>query len=452
MVTDSTTLKANLEKIPFSDLPKTFQDAVITTRQLGLRYLWIDSLCIIQDSQEDWERHCARMPEIYKNSTVTVAGPGAIDCTSGFLQPREKPLSSVGLEIRNGEVSGPVTLSYCGTISAFYPGLEKDSPLSNRAWVLQERLLSRRVLYFGTSFMYFECCTNARHETLHFPFQDYYQERNEAAKTSFRVEHEPSVWLQYWNQIVTTYSQAALTFPSDRLPALSGIAREIQRKIRDKYIAGLWCMDLPIGLMWFIHSSEKRSGISKEHGEGPPPYIAPSWSWASVSSGVSFCNLNYQDHVLVSPDLRILHAHTEVRGLDAFGKVQKGSLVLEGKCQSFIVRVEPHRFISDRMSFHVYSGNSQRLGEYHPDEYDIDFRGQTRTGSIPHIWFEETITLLYLGHFEGSVRQWVALAIEPIVGTEGQYRRVGLTSGSSPDFAEIGIFFDGVEKRRLEII
>jgi hypothetical protein len=74
-----------LGDIPFESLQKTFKDAVTVTHQLGFRYLWIDSLCIIQDSVADWEQECVNRIQIYQNSTVTVAGPAAANSDAGFL-------------------------------------------------------------------------------------------------------------------------------------------------------------------------------------------------------------------------------------------------------------------------------------------------------------------------------------------------------------------------------
>lgn len=188
-MTDSTTLKANLEGIPYTRLPKTFQHAVTAARELGLRYLWIDSLCIIQDSREDWERHCFVMPDIYRNAIVTIAGPAAVDCNSGFLFERPEALS-VNLKMSNGEINQLATLSLSNLRDPYYPETERHSQLSKRAWVLQERLLSSQVLYFGSYFMYFECCTNVRREYLHLPFMDDFQDKSEVTKQSFSLEQE----------------------------------------------------------------------------------------------------------------------------------------------------------------------------------------------------------------------------------------------------------------------
>lgn len=73
-----------------SDLPPLFQDAIIITRQLGLRYLWIDSLCIIQDSLRDWETEAAKMASIYQNSYVTISATDASNGSAKCLQIGEK--------------------------------------------------------------------------------------------------------------------------------------------------------------------------------------------------------------------------------------------------------------------------------------------------------------------------------------------------------------------------
>jgi hypothetical protein len=430
VITDSTTIEANMEGIPFESLPKTFQDAVTATRQLGLRYLWIDSLCIIQDSKEDWEKHCFEMPNIYKNSIVTIASPAAADCNVGFLHERPRP-KSVSLTISNGEVDQQVNLVHAKLSSPYYPETERDSPLAKRAWVLQERLLSRRILYFRSEFMYFECCTNVWREYLHYPFIDDFQVRSEVTKISFAREQNPGVWLQYWCEIVSTYSESALTFASDRLPAVSGIARELKQKLRDKYLAGLWYTDIPRGLTWYIpfYRDHKAQGYNC----GMQAYVAPSWSWASSRCGVLFCDLNYTDHVLVS-DIQLIGVDVKVGGTNTLGEVQKGVLTIRGKLQQFTVRSGPDLLVEDRQTLFVCSNKSTTLlGLYHPDEFDgFNSRNSGELAS-QHPLFEKVINFVYLGYFlskdSNRYLKWVALAVEAIVGTEDQYRRVGLAYG-----------------------
>jgi len=91
LTTTSTNLNQHLISIPLSSMPEMFQDAVIASRELGIRYLWIDSLCIIQDSVEDWELECSKMGRIYQGSIVTICAPAAPNSSSGFLGRRACP-------------------------------------------------------------------------------------------------------------------------------------------------------------------------------------------------------------------------------------------------------------------------------------------------------------------------------------------------------------------------
>jgi Heterokaryon incompatibility protein (HET) len=149
--TESSTYQKHLSGMPFKSLPKTFQDAVTVTRALDVPFLWIDSLCIIQDSIEGWENECQKMPGIYTNSVVTIAGPAAAGCRVGFLHRR--PVADQGSvhlrwQVSNSATHYDVTLqSICDRFIG--PEPEDDSALGKRAWVLQERLLSPRAVLWN---------------------------------------------------------------------------------------------------------------------------------------------------------------------------------------------------------------------------------------------------------------------------------------------------------------
>jgi hypothetical protein len=146
----------NQRKVGFQveHLPKTFQDAVELTRQLGKRYLWIDSLCIIQSldgkKTDDWKKESKRMEMVFSSAYCTLAATSAEDSHEGFLRLRQ---SSQPLQLET-EDGGRLYVSK--EVDNFFEDIEK-APLNCRGWVLQERVLSRRIIHFGAKKTYFEC-------------------------------------------------------------------------------------------------------------------------------------------------------------------------------------------------------------------------------------------------------------------------------------------------------
>lgn len=135
-----------------SELPKTFQDAVKVTRALGLSYLWIDSLCIIQsgDNGEDWKRESVQMKSVYSQAYLTIAATAAADSLSGFLNRHYQP-EYISLRDDFGQ-----RLFVSTDIDDFDSDVG-GAPLNQRAWVTQEMVLSRRTIYFSTKQMYWTC-------------------------------------------------------------------------------------------------------------------------------------------------------------------------------------------------------------------------------------------------------------------------------------------------------
>ncbi|KAF2649936.1 HET-domain-containing protein, partial [Lophiostoma macrostomum CBS 122681] len=146
--------------IAFGTLPNTFQDAVTVTRRLGIKYLWVDAMCIIQDSRDDWEIESSRMATVYKNAHVAIAADIAKDCNAHFL-PRRKSEGS-----KDEEALAKFTESDGSTFTVYgqssdgwgHPDpLESNLPLRRRAWTLQEELLASRIVHFTQNELYWEC-------------------------------------------------------------------------------------------------------------------------------------------------------------------------------------------------------------------------------------------------------------------------------------------------------
>jgi hypothetical protein len=147
--------------IEFDLLPKTFQDAIVVTRRLGVQYLWIDSLCIIQNDDDDWIRESKKMEAVFASAYCTIAATSAKDSTEGFLIPR-----SAKEYVRLQDGADSQLYVYVGTGGEIFDRDVEKGELNKRAWVLQERALSRRTIHFTTEQTYWECGSVVCCETL----------------------------------------------------------------------------------------------------------------------------------------------------------------------------------------------------------------------------------------------------------------------------------------------
>ncbi|UPK91972.1 hypothetical protein LCI18_002907 [Fusarium solani-melongenae] len=269
-----------------ADLPKTFLDAIKVARVLGIPYLWIDSLCIIQDSAEDWQHEASRMAQVYANAYVTIFADAAPDSTSGFLDPPSRdatPRFNVPFKTQDLE-EGVLHIRTRGFLAEELPfhtwttkGGKGRSKLSTRGWVFQERLLSPRTLHFSRNEMAWECrsvceceCSATSLRTL---------------RTMSVIKHflypqnidASNVQASWRSDIVPAYTQLGLTFPTDKLPAIEGLARAAGKlRSDDEYVFGLWRNSIKADLMWHIPRNGRSSNRIVDGG-------APTWSWASLT-------------------------------------------------------------------------------------------------------------------------------------------------------------------------
>jgi hypothetical protein len=157
------TYKRNIDKlkqgINVSDLPKTFQDAVSITRELGIQYLWIDSLCIIQDDENDWDMESKLMEQVFSSAYATIAASCASGTDDGFLK------AYTDRQCVTVETGSGARYYLCDAIDDFSLHVEQGE-LNKRGWVLQERALSRRTIYFTGTQSYWECGGGVRCETM----------------------------------------------------------------------------------------------------------------------------------------------------------------------------------------------------------------------------------------------------------------------------------------------
>ncbi|KAK1585449.1 heterokaryon incompatibility protein-domain-containing protein [Colletotrichum navitas] len=302
LMLDTDTMGSFLDGIAIKHLPKIFQDAIHVARELGLSYIWIDALCIIQqnDGHDDWLQELGLMESIYGNSYVNLAASSATN-VHGSLFSKPEHYSA-------GFCARVTTSEYC-TVQSFYKEnlyrkFSNGSHLATRGWTLQERLLPPRTIFFGDSGIFWECRSMTRSE--------FSPDVSRAVFNHHFLRPDNKEWP--WWQIVQDYSRSMLTNPSDRLPALAGVARRQHEATGHHYLAGMWRENLLSQLTWMV-VGERRNR---------PVWRAPSWSWMSVDSGVRCWPWLDLSHM--SKYISVSRARTEPSGLDPFGHVSSGLL------------------------------------------------------------------------------------------------------------------------------
>ncbi|CVL09042.1 uncharacterized protein FPRN_14576 [Fusarium proliferatum] len=328
-----TNFKDMKKSINANSLPVVFQQAIWIVRMLRIEYIWIDSLCIIQDSQSDWELESLQMCDYYENSFLTISTATSPNSTIPFLGPRDTRWWPAKPNLTNGSSSEDV---YAQRITSEQ---EEEGMLFTRAWTWQEAAMSSRTIYFTPSELIWECSEHVvpqryipdleaserlgfskvlsllrfslnpdmvhnidrsvgdgcadisgSENSMGIPPSGFNSANSSYASALSRTDRPNSigsdanimkyVW-DMWNDLVTSYSRRHLTFVTDKLLALSGVASRVHKITKSRYIAGIWEDNLGIGLCW--------ARASTGHHDLPTlatEYVAPSWSWASIHGAV----------------------------------------------------------------------------------------------------------------------------------------------------------------------
>ncbi|KAF5985469.1 hypothetical protein FBULB1_2898 [Fusarium bulbicola] len=338
-------LESSMEEISWEMVPKTIQDAALTTERLGIDYLWVDSFCIIQDSPDDKTLEISQMTEVYTHATLTIMAKRANNAQEGFLHKRLLPSGTSSMMIRYRNVEkGTVTLSFESALSD-----EFGTRLDTRGWVLQEYSLSRRLLTIGNWATEWSCrqeryspgnvdgwTRETKKETDPFKYNESgWREKTDTlpevghtldaiaffAAHPGRVLPRPGQWPanQTWNGLVESYTERYLSEPTDRIRAIAGLAKNLsvmyESQHGSKYAAGLWCQDLPGALLWRNSDRQKLPRPTKWQG--------PSWSWVSINSTAQ-CNFARR-----SPCKEVEDLNCELVSPEApFGELKEGGAVL----------------------------------------------------------------------------------------------------------------------------
>mgnify|MGYP005988672949 CR=1 FL=1 len=445
-------------EIPWNDLPLTFRDVIAVARKFGISYLWIDSLCIIQDDPEDFRHEASEMASVYGQAWLVITASKSKSLSAGLFSEPKPPVCSVSFPPAATDESENIL--FARTVPVHLPshsGLNHKEgpsfPTLERAWIFQERMLAIRVLHFGPDELSWEClqetvceCAPDQErepvETMDYKSQvgNYYLSYDLSWRP--KLYHNISYWQQvdekdlcrFWFNLVEKYSQLKLTYPVDSLLAFSGIATEFSKAAKCRYVAGLWEKTLIQDMCW-----ETPRDRDEEDIEVPAPHQlwtkaqfygrfrsdVPSWSWASTSHRVEY-HSGVDDLQSFCPEVDIGCC----ADFNPTGKLDGASITVLGHVFTSTVWIHYNEKMHEkkRPRFHV-------LGDL---EHNTVFDGGLQHDIQGMIEDNTTFTCLILGSYQKSATEeerdeYIALVLVDADEDESEaekpkYRRVGLAT------------------------
>jgi hypothetical protein len=333
-------LDEHKQGIDFASLPLTQREAILATLYLGIRYLWIDSICIIQDSSHDWEAESARMGSIYSNACLTLAATSSDSPKEGLLHPFQ------GAQCV--EIHGETTIVRMET----HRTIDKASePLNIRGWTLQEAVLASRLVCFGKEQWLWKCPT--RYATEDGLIDGPRLLDNNTMQWAVLVNqgsgHDGKDYLRHWYKLVSNYSKRQLTYQSDKYNAIAGLANMFAKQTGYQYLAGLWAEDLANGLMWEATSQ----GVIHQPGS------IPSWSWTSVKGEVKAYEFTSE---ATNARLELLDVDQQWEGVPLASPLKVARLTVKGM---MLQATLGKRTMTQELRHHIIaaSGSEEILGE-----------------------------------------------------------------------------------------
>ncbi|KAH8671735.1 heterokaryon incompatibility protein-domain-containing protein [Xylariales sp. PMI_506] len=327
LISDTSNIDDWMRAIPWVRMPRTFQDVVLLAIQLGVHYVWIDSLCILQGAGGDWAVESAKMWSVYSNAFITAIAASGSSPHAGFLT-RSAPHSC--------------KISVGGTQDSFWlrhrPGTkwwgsDRMAEITGkrwitRGWTYQEERLARRVLMFGENKFFFDCRMRERCEDTEVWHHRPSWSRIIYDSDAVPDDNTPAATMQllrrtfdHWQWLCVQYSHRQLTVLEDKLPAFSGVAAAVASKVHSRYLAGLWEANLLHDVFWDTSGAAQKS----------PTYRAPSWSWASLdTNSITWRRPSTCLGERCRAYCRILQVESILAGSNLFGTIKDAFIKLEG--------------------------------------------------------------------------------------------------------------------------
>jgi hypothetical protein len=358
--TTESTLAGRMGRMSFEKLPRTFQDAINITRNLGLSYLWIDALCIVQDSLPDWQKESLRMGAIYSNSYITIAASSSSDSTGGCFREATRRYDS-GFTFntmghKKGSRAWPFTIyieksSYAE--EATFDSMIVAEPLSRRGWVCQERVLSPRAIHYTANHVLWECRQFYATDDISLSLS---QGEKSVASIPLQLSQlsTEEVYALWYNLIADDYSKRKFTIFDDRSTAIYGLAKMFQSKLGDEYVAGLWKSNMAHALSWrAVRPPKNLHNVAMSN--------RPSWSWTSHDAQVEWrysrFNVSNSEENL---DLHGILPYLEWDNATILGEPESQVLEVSGMVVDADVHLQDGRHT-------VLNSASERLGYAYPD-------------------------------------------------------------------------------------
>lgn len=471
LITTRETLAERMDGININDMPRTFQDAVEITRRLGIRYIWIDSLCIIQKDAQDWEEQSAVMADIYAQCYLNIAATRAAGGHQGVLKPRYTRRDSIEwsqqfqmqtnpnydrrnhipiireIEVKSFKIPGSgqdvrIRFALWSSHEALQTARwlrahQEAAPLLPRTWVYQERVLASKTLHLHSSEMVWICNSMQRCECTSLDTSPLGGDGWSATKGQISQLGEikdKRALHGLWRTVVEDISILDLSFESDRLAALSGLASRFAEHFpqNERYLAGLWESDLLRDLLWESGGAQQADGPTRERVSGG----VPSWSWASLSWGgdhPSGVDWEYETKPKLSkwagttsyvqdPRARLINASAEVQGKNKYGTVVGGVITVEGALCGIVVGADKTQHtssgpIADVVTFHESDFNSLHFN------FDTPIFAKVSQGEIVYCLFIGCFIEVFDDPDEPHV-QLCGLILKPSLG-EGKFERIG---------------------------
>ena len=457
------------------DLPNSLRDAVTLTQKLGLSYLWIDALCVIQDNDVDKAIEVSRMATIYENAAVTIASSRTNGAQESFLSSRstfdgrhfgndsKHELFGFNYHCRDGQ-SGSIVLMH-----KYTPKLYDQEPLDQRGWAFQERLLSPRIVDYRSEQTKWTCRTSQGqtgftdgwlNRSIGYRDQDLLRQSQDTIRPSNLPSNTRIRNARYqWYEILTLYTSRDITRPGDRLPAVSAIAQRYAEVLGAEYMAGLWKSWLGEELLWKQPRNSPRSLRPKE-------YQGPSWSWAGIDAPIEIKLLSSSERwaTISSPDSSVRGLHNipqmgNFQSGDAFelidysveplienseyGEVRPARLTVRGKLRPAKISatwgVEEKGWLSRTLFPNPQTSRNwwSRLIDQNPSNVEMlaldvyldcpqdDFRKYGHPREHPYCPDME-VSLLLVGHYDAT-----HCGLILVQESSGEYFRVGVFFSSS---------------------